>query len=278
MMDTPESMPYDSRGAAPAHMPPPVPPLYIVAPDYSAGPMAMAAPHYQYQPVFAYMSPPVAPQYVVAHTYSAGPLTMAAPHYQNQPAFAYVPYPSPPPATPIRSQYRQDFQECQSQLMAGPDDDDAARATSLGWDSKQLNGIPLQGPSAKSESQASMAHSSISKSTAHLKTITYNETIDPADRVNFDTDVDQLVKVIQRKDDKDGSPSQALMPVQTPRVEPKSEHQWPTTLPMKKWACDGPKCNKRFTNKGHLEIHRRTHTGQKPYVGPESTHEQKQPD
>ncbi|KAG7410325.1 Asparagine-rich zinc finger protein AZF1 [Fusarium oxysporum f. sp. raphani] len=34
----------------------------------------------------------------------------------------------------------------------------------------------------------------------------------------------------------------------------------------KRYCCDGPNCHKRFTQKTHLDIHCRTHTGIKPYV------------
>lgn len=248
-------MPYDSRGAAHAHMQRPVPPQYVVAPAYSAGPMT----------------------------------SLAAPHYQHQPAFAYVPYQSPPPATPIGSPYRQEFQERHGQRMVGPDGD-AARTMSFRRDSKQLNDMRLQSPSARSESQASTAYSSISNPTASAKTITYNETIDPADRIDFETDVDVLMKAIQKKDDdEDGSQSQALTPAQTPSAEPGSGPQSPASIEhpstpgngepklKKKWVCDGPNCNKRFVQKTHLDIHRRSHTGHKPYVGLEPIHEQEQP-
>ena len=245
MMDAPTFMQYDSRGAATAHMQRPVPPHYVVAPAYSAGTMT----------------------------------TLAAPHYQHQPAFAYVPYQSPPPATPIGSPYRQDFQERHSQRMVGPDGD-GGRIMSFRRDSKQLNDIRMQSPSARSESQASTAHSLSSNPSAIAKTITYNETIDPANRINFETDVDELMKAIQNKEDEDedGDQSQTLTPAQTPGAEPASGPQSPISIghpstpgngeakPKKKWVCDGPNCNKRFVQKTHLDIHRRTHTGHKPYV------------
>ncbi|PNY24972.1 Asparagine-rich zinc finger protein AZF1 [Tolypocladium capitatum] len=239
-------MPYDSRPAPPAHMQRPVAPQYVVAPP----------------------------------AYSAGPMTsLAAPHYQHQPAFAYVSYQSPPPATPISSPYRHDFQERHGPRMVGPDGD-AARALSFRRDSKQLNEMRLQSPSARSESQVSTAHSLTSNPTAGAKTITYNETIDPADRINFETDVDELMKVIQKSEvDEDGSQSQVITPAQTPScAESGSGPQSPASIghpstpgygegkPKKKWVCDGPNCNKRFVQKTHLDIHRRTHTGHKPYV------------
>lgn len=147
-------------------------------------------------------------------------------------------------------------------------------------DSRQMNDIRLQSP-ARSESNASVAHSVSSNNlNANAKTITYNETIDPADRVNFETDVDELMKAIQAKEEglESAEVSQALTPAHTPRPDMSMDAHSPASSchnstqaateskPKKKWVCDGPSCNKRFVQKTHLDIHRRTHTGLKPYV------------
>lgn len=241
-------MPYDSRGAPPAPQPQPQPP---------------------------HIQRPVAHHYLVPPAYTSGSMaTLAAPQYQSQQAFAYVPYQSPPPSTPISSPYKHE-----TPRVAGPDVD-AARGMPRRRGSVQMSHARLQSPSARSESQVSTAaRSTISNPNANSKTITYNETIDPADRVSFETDVDELMRVIQRKSELDDeSKSQALTPAQTPGAESSSGPQSPASLgrpstpgqpeakPKKKWVCDGPNCNKRFVQKTHLDIHRRTHTGQKPYV------------
>jgi hypothetical protein len=123
-----------------------------------------------------------------------------------------------------------------------------------------------------------VAHSVSSNPTANSKTITYNETINPDDRVNFETDVDELMKAIQAKEDEDDDASgQILTPAHTPKHEMVMDMQSPASSchtstpapeskPRKKWVCDGPSCNKRFVQKTHLDIHRRTHTGLKPYI------------
>jgi hypothetical protein len=59
----------------------------------------------------------------------------------------------------------------------------------------------------------------------------------------------------------------------TPAPTPKSTTTHPSALltqtgkPRKQWVCDGPNCGRAFTQKTHRDIHRRTHTGQRPYVG-----------
>ncbi|KAM4056198.1 zinc-finger double domain-containing protein [Hirsutella rhossiliensis] len=245
MMDAPTFLPYDSRSAPAAHMQRPLPPQYVVAPAYNSGHMSNPPPH----------------------------------HYPNQQAFAYVPYQSPPPSTPVGSPYRHDAHErlAHGHKMPGPDSD-GPRTMPFRRDSRHTNEVRLRSPSARSESQVSTARSVASNPTANSKSITYNETINPADRINFETDVDELMKVIQDKEDReDGVRTQAPTPAQTPNAEPLSGSQSPVSTvhssnsrtepkPKKKWVCDGPNCNKRFVQKTHLDIHRRTHTGQKPYV------------
>lgn len=244
MMDAPAFLPYDSRSAPAAHMQRPLLPQYVVAPAYNSGHMSNPPPH----------------------------------HYPSQQAFAYVPYQSPPPSTPVGSPYRHDAHErlVHGHKMMGPDGD-ASRAMHFRRSSRHANEGRLRSPSARSESQVSTARSVSSNPTANSKSITYNETIDPADRINFETDVDELMKVIQDKEDREeGGRTQAPTPAQTPNDELSGSQSPVSTIhsstsrseqkPKKKWVCDGPNCNKRFVQKTHLDIHRRTHTGQKPYV------------
>lgn len=245
MMDAPTFMPYDSRGSSASHyMQRPMPPQYVVAPAYGAsGHMPNPQPH----------------------------------HYQSQQPFAYVPYQSPPPSTPAVSPYRHDAHERAAMGHKLPgSDSDASRAAHFRCGSRHANEARLRSPSTRSESQVSTARSVVSNPNANSKSITYNETINPADRINFETDVDELMKVIQEKEDQDQSArTQASTPAQTPTAE--SGPQSPVSTahsstsraepkPKKKWVCNGPSCNKRFVQKTHLDIHRRTHTGAKPYV------------
>ncbi|PHH67795.1 hypothetical protein CDD80_519 [Ophiocordyceps camponoti-rufipedis] len=263
-MDAPTFLPYDSRNPHlhQRHMPQ----QYVVGPPYNSATMPSSAP-----------APPPAPPH--HHHHHPPP----HPHqYSNQQAFAYVPYQSPPPSTPIGSPYKHDVHQrpALGQRMPPPPDADAARHVPFRRGSKPLSEARRQSPSARSESQASSTARSMGSNnpTANSKTITYNETINPADRINFETDVDELMKAIQTKDeDEDDIPvrGQAPTPAQTPGSDSVSGPQSPVRPPSpsrsqtkskKKWVCDGPSCNKRFVQKTHLDIHRRTHTGLKPYV------------
>lgn len=241
MMETPNFMPYDSRNNTNAPTQRPMAPQYVVAPSYNAAPM-QTMPNHQYQ---------------------------AQNNYNT-----YAPYQSPPPSTPAGSPYRNDFHERPHHAILNHDTE-AERLAAARRGSRQLSNARLQSP-ARSDSNASVARSSVSHPNANSKTITYNETINPADRVNFETDVDELMKAIAKTEGEDDA-KQTLTPAHTPKAEPCSAAQSPACSlhvpasiaelkPKKKWVCDGPNCNKRFVQKTHLDIHRRTHNGLKPYV------------
>jgi hypothetical protein len=127
-----------------------------------------------------------------------------------------------------------------------------------------------------------------------------NATPVPGD-TNFATDVDTLMKAIQKKSSKKEQaqaqqPLPAFQPVQqiqqpyvqerapmayqnaysnpyaTPeKVTPIEAEEQKTPLvanqkPKKRYECEIPGCTKSFYQKTHLEIHTRAHTGDKPFV------------
>jgi hypothetical protein len=231
MMDAPGFLPYDSRNAGPAQMHRPMPTQYVVGTPYTQPPMQ----------------------------------SMPAPHYQAPSGFSYVPYQSPSPSTSVGSPFHPEYQE-----RAVPQNDQG-RVMVFRRDSKSLREMQPHSP-ARSESVASVS----TNPTANAKRITFNETINPEHRVNFETDVDELMKAIQTKAEAKEA-SQGPTPAHTPGPEatepssPCSTRQGATPAPTegkpkKKWVCNGPNCNKSFVQKTHLDIHRRTHTGAKPYV------------
>ncbi|TQS33176.1 hypothetical protein Golomagni_06487, partial [Golovinomyces magnicellulatus] len=217
-----------------------------------------------------------APQYVVGPAYTAAPMqAMPAPHYQPQNAFSYVPYQSPPPTTPVGSPFRQDYH--QDRQLQQQQQEHAARVNMFRRGSQQ-EALMSSPPATRRQSVASCVSTSTNPN-ATAKTITYNETINPADRVNFETDVDELMKAIQRKKDAAAAAeaTQGPTPIATPKGDVSAGPSSPASCsqvsvdssdnkPKKKWVCDGPSCNKSFVQKTHLDIHRRTHTGARPYV------------
>jgi hypothetical protein len=107
----------------------------------------------------------------------------------------------------------------------------------------------------------------------------------PADGIDFATDVDTLMKAIQMKQ----KPSQQQRPL-PPQVHeaghpvvpetigspPQQKEEAPTTQkPKKRYHCSIEGCHKSFYQKTHLEIHTRAHTGVKPFV--RRPHYQKSP-
>lgn len=130
------------------------------------------------------------------------------------------------------------------------------------------------------------------------RTITANATVNPDDEASFSTHVDTVMRAIQanrRTDDivrsaedkiRRSSDSQSSDMGSSTHSSPFQRHHDSTTdedqavspgtcvsdgsrkrrANTKKYICDFPGCLKRFPQKTHLDIHRRTHTGEKPYV------------
>lgn len=206
--------------------------------------------------------------YIVQGSYSSPPMTsLTASHYQAPNSYQFGGYHGPPTPPHHSSPFKQEY----SDRRGMGHECDNGRALSYPRDTRHT--CPEQVPSpARSDSQASTTKSS--NPVLASKTITSNQTINPQDEVNFDTEVDELMKAIQRKADKQAR-AEAAQPL-TPGMSPVSEASHDTGTPgpadgkVKRYVCNGPSCNKSFTQKTHLDIHRRTHTGDKPYVS--STH------
>lgn len=226
---------------------------------------------------------PINSQYVVAPAYSAAPMTsVAAPQYQAQNTYTTTTYgtayQSPPPSTPMSSPFRSGHTVRHHSISTASEAEVDPVRSICRRKSSQISRGRLHSP-ARSDSIASVARSVVSNPTANSKTITFNETVNPKDRVNFETDVDELMKAIQtRAEEQEEAVGQTLTPAHTPKADgsldgnsPAHAQQTcsasvPESKPKKKWVCDGPNCNKRFVQKTHLDIHRRTHSGLRPYV------------
>ncbi|RYC80872.1 hypothetical protein BFJ63_vAg16235 [Fusarium oxysporum f. sp. narcissi] len=210
---------------------------------------------------------PVMAPYMVQASYSSGPVnSLTVPHYHVPNPYQFGGYQGPPTpphhSTPLKIEYKNHH---------------------LVGHNNHYGQVPFypgvikytdaeQAPSpAPSHSQASTAKSLGTSPTAGSKTITSNETLKPDDRINFETEVDELMKTIQRKADMQvHTIQQPLTPGMSPVPEASFESQG-TPGPMnnktgrKRYRCNGPKCQKSFDQQAHLDIHRRTHTGIKPY-------------
>ena len=244
MMDGPGFMPYNSRAPTSAPLQrPTMSPQYGITAPYNAGPI----------------------------TTVSGPQSIPAPHYPTHSAYPYGSYHNSPPVPALGSPFKQEYATSRHPGM----DEDGHRSTYT-RNLKMSDDYPARSPSARSGSVSSTTKSTGANSSTTAKCITLNETLNPADQVNFNTDIDKLMKVIQDTDKR--SSSQHDTPLQTPKSERVGEAQSPaspdsivsthtdTADLKKKYVCDGPNCNKRFSQKTHLQIHARTHSGEKPFV------------
>jgi ubiquitin-protein ligase len=220
----------------------------------------------------------MSPQYGITAPYNAGPITTAsgpqsipAPHYPTHSAYPYGSYHNSPPVPALGSPFKQEYPNSRHPGM----DEDGHRGSTYTRNLKMSDDYPARSPSARSGSVSTTKSAGANPNSAS-KCITLNETLNPADQVNFNTDIDKLMKVIQ--DTNKRSSSQSDTPLQTPKSERVGEAQSPaspdsvgsahtdTADLKKKYVCDGPNCNKRFSQKTHLQIHARTHSGEKPFV------------
>jgi uncharacterized Zn-finger protein len=79
--------------------------------------------------------------------------------------------------------------------------------------------------------------------------------------INFNTEIDCLMRAIQTKTKSTNPPTQ-----QVQEVAPAPVPEVKQTKARKRYQCSMPNCNKSFYQKTHLEIHTRAHTGVKPFV------------
>ncbi|KAF4950705.1 hypothetical protein FSARC_13103 [Fusarium sarcochroum] len=210
---------------------------------------------------------PLMTPYMVHGSYSSGPVTsIAAPHYQVPNPYQFGGYHGPPTPphqpTPFKVEY--------NDRRPMGHDNDHGRVLSYPREIKYAHAEQAPSP-ARSDSQASTTRSIGPNPTLGSKLITSNETLHPGDHISFETEVDELMKAIQRKADTQFDVGQQpLTPGMSPVSEASLESQG-TPAPMdskvsrKRYVCNGPSCKKSFTQKTHLDIHRRTHTGDKPY-------------
>ncbi|CEI39456.1 hypothetical protein FVEN_g8677 [Fusarium venenatum] len=209
---------------------------------------------------------PVMSPYMVQGSYSSGQVnSIPAPHYQVSNPYQFSAYQGPPTPPHHSSPFKVEYND-----RPLGHENDHGRISSYLRDPRYT--YVEQAPSpARSDSQASTARSTGTNPTLASKTIISNRTLNGGDQINFETEVDELMKAIQRKAEM--QPDAGHQPL-TPGMSPVSDaslesHGTPTPMDnktqRKRYHCNGPNCQKSFTQKTHLDIHRRTHSGEKPY-------------
>jgi len=132
-----------------------------------------------------------------------------------------------------------------------------------------LGRSPLVKAESTSPVQSHQAFNEMSYSDKFNRSI--SEHTENSNAAHFSTDVDTLMKAIQAKQPTKPAPepvkvchspamvAQALTPAQ-------EEGPKPGQKAKKRYKCHLESCGKSFYQKTHLDIHRRSHNGEKPFV------------
>ncbi|KAK4127742.1 hypothetical protein N657DRAFT_224874 [Parathielavia appendiculata] len=224
-------MPYDCRDAATAHIPRPE-----LAQHFLPGPFTAA-------PVSSIPSP-ASSHYHAAVTYNG-----------------YNPYSQPPLLDgPFKS--HDCLERMQPRVLAPEPSVDRAVQDSA-------DGLVLvkrsRSPSIKNEARSDVSDS------PSPKVCTPNEPAQAPRGVHqFNTAIDELVRVIDEKRDIIGAPDKPEPGSGLGKKE--GTQRGRAKVKRKLFCCDFPRCTKAFAQKNNLETHRRSHTGESPYACPFCPH------
>lgn len=201
------------------------------------------------------------------------------PQYQSENHFVYGSYtPQSSPALP--SSFKHYPEECPPRPI--PTNSEGVHA---GYQREPIQTHPTEQdprPPIKYEPQVATQRSPALAPPIASKTITRNAAEDKANEIEFHTNIDILMKVIQLKDDPEKTPEsgEAAYPSPPQLDEEKFNLRRKSCSPaessttesqygrerQKRYVCDIKGCRKRCTQKTQLETHKRAHTGEKPYV------------
>ena len=214
-------------------------------------------------------APASVPRPEMAQHFLPGPFSQApmpspvSPEYHAPVSYAgYNPY-CPPPMleTPFKPQ------DCQPRVMP--------IQAIVDRESQEPHGMPFvkrsRSPSIKSEANSNGASPSPKAGSPDSRT--------PAGPLHqFNTAIDNIVRVIQAKPEILSSAESSAAPVEVgqPAEEKKegederkeTQQRARGKAKRKRFACDIPGCNKMFAQKNNLDTHRRSHTGESPYSCP----------
>ncbi|KAK4184308.1 hypothetical protein QBC35DRAFT_60321 [Podospora australis] len=214
----------------------------------------------------------LASQYYPNYTISLAPITtIPAPHYQ-QPPVTYMGYqsytPSPILGSPFRAQH---FSE--EQMLRGSETSRSVYSTAQESSS----------PRGKIERRGSItATTPVSLPSKPCKTIAYIAPVAGAETREFHTPLDDLMKAVQAKTQPDALGSKGEPHSQQDQTsalvqpsgssanteEASGSKQRKASSVAKQFCCGIGGCPLRFSQKTHLDVHRRAHTGESPYICP----------
>lgn len=260
--------------------------------------------HYDTRPLS--QLPPQHPRAPMSHSYleptynAPAPIASLTPsQFASHSPFPFNGYGAPPLRDPFSYPSRQTFPDKHVQAAMAPMN---GRNQILAPSHGDM-GSPLDGRGQSPSSRSDPSQKTLTVPDGELpkvpRTITANATVNPHDEVSFSTHVDTVMRAIQAKaetenivklaEDKARRGSESLSsevgysahssPPQQGHLlraeeEPtsSSDSSGPAGLRKKnrdvpkRLVCDFQGCSKRFGQKTHLVIHRRSHTGERPYV------------
>lgn len=258
---------------------------------YDARPLSQVAPQQQRAPM---------PQPYLGPTYSAAPIaSLTSSHFAPNNPFSFNGYGPPPLREPYSQPSRQPFSDKHVHVAMPPL---SGRSEILSPTHRDMR--PVFDEQAQSPSRNESSEKTLTVPDGELpkvpRTITANATVNPEDQVTFSTSVDMLMRVVQSKKETDDivrtaedrirRESTTLSPDYSTHSSPSQQDHVMTTdgeqagssdgcsndyapgglkkrkNPVKKHVCGFQGCEKVFGQKTHLLIHRRTHTGERPYV------------
>lgn len=224
--------------------------------------------------------PSVTPQYMMGTmgtSYNMAPMSnMPGSQYQSHNPFSYQQY-TPPSPPQMVVPYRQ-YQENRPSLRVMPPESERT-SQDLGYprdDRPIYGGDQSNSPLIKSETQMSAQQPRAARRSLASGTITPDNEQNEGNRYEGTTEIDVLMKEIQSKVAAINEVELPESRYQSPPQETKREEESRFSSPeasqssgkgsRKRYPCDYRRCRQKFSQKTHLEIHLRSHTGVKPYV------------
>jgi hypothetical protein len=217
--------------------------------------------------------PPIlAPQFFPAtNPYNHNPMTSMAPAHTYQPQATFTGYGSyASPATVISQ--KQDYSDRpQLRLIAASEPQGTVSLTSYSQDNRGpcVEREPQQLLPSTESAPPHPSPSALASAPAVARNVSSPVTDNSANQAEFFTCIDTLMRTIQSKEETEAIVMKVEPEDSSPSVEFMGSHDLRLPcgkLSKRQYECEYPGCTKSFSQKTHLDAHRRSHTGDKPYV------------